>query len=329
MFETKKKLDSKIRFNKSSFQKQLQQARGYKRPGRKIPEKPWEIFLSNVGLNSWLSRIFVAFGLGLLCYIVYVPNFLFIKHINISGLTAAHTEEAKNAINAYFNKKYYPWPQKNWLIFDANELGKYLLAHDQKILKIEAAKKKFPNTLNITLVPRTDAFLIEAGQDKYIASLDGKITADGRTYNFASSTPQGLVKVDIEKAGDWAFGDNILSPDLSRFLLELAAKLHETTGANADNFAIANAADSDLTAQMPAGYKIFFDVKSDLGKVLPGLKLLLAEPGNSNVKNLYYIDLRFGNKAYVCFKNAACARPTVITPQATTTIETSLTPNQP
>src|ERR1700722_470887 len=81
MFNKNKKQKSKIRFQQHSFKNKLNEARNYKRPVRKLPEKNWEIFLHSIGFGSWWSRILAVLAVALVVYVVYIPNFLDIKNI--------------------------------------------------------------------------------------------------------------------------------------------------------------------------------------------------------------------------------------------------------
>src|SRR3954465_9310884 len=103
-FKNKKKVDSRIRFQHSSFKKKLQNARVYKRSQVSLPHTKGGAFFSKVGLNSNFSKFFALLILFFLVYLIYIPNFLFIKNISVN---ANGTNESKilKDVNIFLEKK--------------------------------------------------------------------------------------------------------------------------------------------------------------------------------------------------------------------------------
>ena len=113
--KNKKKLDRRVVYQTRGFKNQLRSARAYKRPQKVLPKNSAEVFLSKIGLGSWLSRWATLLAFFLLIYIVFVPNFLFIKLVNVNGADAATNADAKTLAASYLNKNL-PWPQKNLIL---------------------------------------------------------------------------------------------------------------------------------------------------------------------------------------------------------------------
>jgi pilus assembly protein TadC len=78
------KVDPKIRFQKSGFRKNLEEARNYKRQTKKIPETSLGIFLNTVGLGTIWAKIFFALILVFIVYLVFFPNWFTIKTVSYS-----------------------------------------------------------------------------------------------------------------------------------------------------------------------------------------------------------------------------------------------------
>ena len=108
----KHKIDPRIRYRNSKFSRKLESARGYKRVIRQRPKSSWEVFLANVGLTSWQSKVITGAVFFLLIYLVYIPNFLFIKQVTVNGSDQPTNAVVKSLTDSYLDKKL-PWPQRS------------------------------------------------------------------------------------------------------------------------------------------------------------------------------------------------------------------------
>src|SRR6185437_7888178 len=153
--KNKRKIDSRIRYRNSHFSSKLENARGYKRVIRQRPKNSWEVFLANAGLGTWQSKVITAAVFFLLIYLVYIPNFLFIKQVTVNSSDQTTNDVVKTLTDSYLNKKL-PWPQTNLLLLSKGKLTSYLLDNSQKVLSVDAITKKFPNRLTVSVTPRLD-----------------------------------------------------------------------------------------------------------------------------------------------------------------------------
>lgn len=317
MFGTKKKLDPKLRFQRSDFRQQLSQARNYKRTSRVLPTTGAAVFLSKIGLGSWTARIITALFLLLIIYLVYIPNIFFVKNVNISDSDPGSLAITRDLVNSYLNKMT-PWPQKNLLLLSKNGLKGFLLANSQKILSVNRIDKKFPNTLSLDLSPRVDQFLLQDGDGGlYTISNDGKIT-NSLLFEASSTIPSGLTKLNLQSSGPLAVGQAILRNSDINFIMQLQNQLPKQMGLGIDHLELDNLTAPSLTVYLQNGARLFFDLNTDPSEMLNRLSVLLGQMQPGDVKNLAYIDLRFKDRGYTCLKSQPCAQPAVI-PQATST----------
>ena len=86
-----------------------------------------------------------------------------------------------------------------------------------------------------------------------------------------------------------------------------------------DHFEIPNLQATDLSEYVTLGFKLMFETTTDVGQAVNQAQLILNSLAASQQKNLYYLDMRFGGKAYVCYQNTACVQNVPITQTATTT----------
>src|SRR6185437_1215041 len=235
MFKNKRKIDSRVRYRSSSFSQKLESARGYKRTIRQKPKTPTEVFLATIGLSSWLSRIVTVAVFFLLIYLVYVPNFFFIKHIIINGSDISTNNITSALTDSFLNKKL-PWPQKNYLLLSKNQLEKYLINNSQKIQSVDKISKKFPNQLTINITPRLDSFLlVTPSSTAFTVSGDGLVTGEAIT-DASGTLPSMPFLIKLDSADDLVIGQQALSSTDSNFLQQIKSRLPNITKSDIDYY---------------------------------------------------------------------------------------------
>ena len=290
-----------------------------------MPETDWGVFLSKIGLGSWLSRIATILAFFVLIYIVFIPNFLFIKQITVNGAAAATNTDVKNLTASYLNKNL-PWPQKNLMLLSKSKLKDYLLKNDQKILSVDAINKHFfPSALALSVTPRVDKFLIHAASStSYTISGDGIVTNE-IIEGTSSTLPSLPILIKLNSGSDFTIGQAALSQNQIDFINKLQSQLAGIVGAATDYYQLDNLKSLDLSVYTKNGLKVIFDMNSDLNKTLSQLRLLFSQFAPGDIKRLYYVDMRFADKSYVCYKNTACvAALNLPTDQSATTTPDNL-----
>lgn len=319
MLKQKPKPDPKVRFQNRNFKEQLQSARNYKRTSHKLPEKKWDCFYCKIGLGSWRTKTLAILAILIFGYIVYVPNFLYVKQINITGLKTNDQPALKAVVNTYFSE-HRLWPQNNLLLLSSSKLAVFLLAKQQNLYKIKAVKKQWPSTLSLELQPRTEKYLAEIQERRFVISNDGKILQE-----IPSSSPAtNLTNVKFLQAEAPQIGQDFISSSLLDFMDKLGRQIPAITNAALLRLEMDSPQSFDITALTPTGTKLIFDVKSNLDDALDRLRLLFANISENDKQKLYYIDMRFEKKGYVCFKNTPCTKDINII-NATTSTSTNAT----
>ncbi len=307
--QNKKKIDSKIRFHRPSFQRQLQSARTYKRNPASNSTKSWTGFLSKFKLNSWLSKIITVGVCFLLIYLIYIPNFLFIKHIKIIGAGQETQNITHGLINSYL-QKIWPWPQKNVLLLSKTGLANFLLKNNTKILSIHSVQTELPSTLIVDVLPRVDRLLLQK-QDSYFTISNDGIVSQIIYPNASGTLPSGLSLVKLTETQDVIIGQQFLSPEQVGYIFRLRQELPQAARSEITYFDLTGNK-TTLTAHLKKGNKILFDLGSNLEKILPRLTLLLSQYSDSDLSAIAYVDLRYQDRGYLCLKNAPCAKQTTI-----------------
>jgi cell division septal protein FtsQ len=310
MFGDKKKTDSRVRFQNSRFKNQLKQAREYKRIGRTSPRTSAEVFLSKLGLGSWLSRFATLLVFLLLIYLVFIPNIFFVKHTVINSSQSSDIPGIESLTSSFLDQKL-PRPQKNLVLLSKGKLSEYLQKNDQEILKVTSVQKKFPSTLIINVEPRVDQFLIATASSSYFSvSNDGLITS--QVFPDASgSLPSNLTSIKLDSSDGLLIGHPIFTQSQIDVLNQVNSQLMDAANSPVDYYELSSLDSQDFTTFVKSGLKIKFSFNSDITEELSRLKLLLLQYSASDQKTLYYIDMRFGDNGYVCSKGQPCTNETV------------------
>jgi hypothetical protein len=324
MFQNKRKTDSRIRFQNSRFKHKLEQARGYKRAKRIAPMGSGEIFLSKIGLGSWFSRFATLLIFLVLIYIVFIPNIFFVKDISVNGSVGDESSVIKTLTDSYLSKTL-PWPQKNLILLSKKGLKNFLVKNDQKILSVNSISKKFPSSLTINVTPRVNQFIIQtASSTDFSVANDGLITNE--IFPDSSGTlPGGLALIKIGDSDGIIIGNQALSQNQIKFLNQMQNQLPGVVKSPIIYFEMESLQTPDFTADFKTGPKIMVTFNSDAEQILSRLSLLFSQFSASDIKNLYYVDMRFGDNGYVCKRSAPCAQNTVIPNTAASTSPTNLT----
>lgn len=192
-FNRNKKFDHRGRFLQRRFARRLQLARKYKRPVRPRPSGSFgPKLLISLGLGGRRSRAAVILGILILAYLVYVPNFLYVKTLNITGGSREAQESVRNSVNQYFNEhKISFWPQRNLVLLNKAALAVYLQAHNREIQKLDSVQKDFFGNLSIKFSPRFAKYLLLTSGSAFQISNDGVVLK-----SLAAGPAEALVKPD-------------------------------------------------------------------------------------------------------------------------------------
>ncbi len=223
-FRRKKKLDSRVRFQHEAFTRRLNQQKHYRRRARPIPETGFGRFLAAIGLESTGSKLIMLACLSALIYVVYIPNFLFIKHVQIDGVSEADAATVNQSLDQFFSSSFAPFPQKNLLFLSSDKLSSYILEHNQRIWKIDRIQKKPFNRIVIQLQLKQERYLVAAPLGQLILFNDGTAA---RRWEIDPSKPEnpipdGLIKIVVGPIAAPAMGEAVLSTSLAPKLQQLA-----------------------------------------------------------------------------------------------------------
>ncbi len=236
MFFKKKKpkIDPKIRFQNRQFNQKLHQARTYKRTVRAIPEGGFQRFLTAIGLGSAWKQILALLILGGLIYIVYIPNFLSIQKIIITGMSPDDTTATQNAVEEVIKSAHFFDPQRNLLFLSKSRVSQAVM-HVAGVDRVNSIKKDFKNkTVTISITSKYERFLVRDSEKVYDVYNDGTtkgIAGVDRTYWESLQNP-GMVKIDLKGKVMNADNKQFLSPETVKYILEAEDQMKGIVGSS-------------------------------------------------------------------------------------------------
>lgn len=329
-----KKLDPKVRFQHRSFTQKLREAQTYKRQASQVPETEGEKVLVGLGLDSWVSRIVVGVGIAILVYLVYIPNFLFVNNIVVSGAEESLQNGLRDTVKNYFSDSPFYTAQRNVVLLNIDDLRDYILKHDKNVWQVHEIKKDL-GTLDLQVSFKRDRFVLETPNGQYVLYNDGTAVKQ-RDLNDQTE----LVRISTTATSPVRLGEDYLSPQILKAIELVQDNLERTTKLPVDYYELPSTItdlnqDDDLeagplsvlvpnelivhikaseTEKHVKPFKIYFDASSDLDKALQNLTALIVHMNPAQVSALYYIDMRFPERGFSCAKQAPCAVEPVITP---------------
>lgn len=299
-------MGSKIRFSNKSFKDRLRLARTYKR-NAKIKSEQLYFFeiLTKIGLDSTLKQLLLILFVLVFLSIVYLPNLFYINNIVVKNSNSLE-QNIISATQNYFDLNKFP-PSKNIIFLNSNKLKTYLEKNLISIQKVNSIKKKYFHTIIIETEPRVEKFLVSSQTLETVVSNDGKIIETFHNQQYPDSL-NSLIKIKTDSLENYEIGKELLSNEWVNTLDLLNKTLPPIVKSEIVFFEIQNLNFKEISANSKSGTKYFFNLNNQLEKNLERLKLLLQQNSDINDKNLTYIDMRYGEKAYVCKINSECSK---------------------
>ncbi len=337
MFNREKpKFNSKVRFQHRTFVEKLKAAQGYKRQAKKIPETDQEKILSGLGLDSLWSKIAVGLGILILIYLVYIPNFLFIKTIEVQGAEGDERNHIIVLTKEYFKQSALYAPQRNLIFLDGKKLADYLVKHDPQLKSVIKTTKDL-GKITLAIELKQEKFELVSANGNYALYNDGTFSRD--LANLPIEQKPGLLKVETKASLELRPGESFFSGQVANALTKIqigfppnrsfvldyfelpvaSTELKQDSLSTGDDL---NLLASPLAVLIPnelvvytkpaekfnaKPFKVYFDASSDIEKAMVNFSALMTELPPNQLASLAYVDMRFPDRSFVCLSSAACA----------------------
>ncbi len=336
-FRAKNKKKTSSRFSQVAFQSRVRHASAYRRNGQ-----GWKRDVQV--LRAFFSRVrvwpFVAVGvvITLLGVLIYHPALFHIRRIVVTGLPPAWAQEVQSQSERYVaDSRFLFLPGKNLLFVDTKGLAAYVTAVNTHVQSVETVLRRWPHGLEIRAVPRVPAYAWTDAptQQSVLISNDGKVLPENERGSSALLSLRGS-RLATKEMGGQAIGGALLQALevvrtqfsqrtglTSLAAVELVPLVSTTAVPTAQS--LASSAVEDLlvpavthelrvellpdAAYATPAFVVYLDVSSSVTDALDRLRVLLERQPAERRAELYYVDLRFPARAYVCVRSASCAAP--------------------
>lgn len=289
---------SKIRFQKSDFRQQLKHARDYK---RQRGFNQIRHFFYNLGHAVWLlwAALFVLAAI----YFVYIPNFLDFRVIDINGADSPTRAQVLTTTQNYLVQKLL-LAQRNYFFLSQKKLADFILKQDTTIWKVPKITTSFPHTLVITVVPRTIQFEVKSLTQDVLVSSDGLVRQD---ITAQSSTTIAALTISLSSTSTISTDQKIFSDTFLSQINTAQSLTHSQLGLTVTDITLDSLDSQSFIEHTDSGITIKLSIHDSMDKIFNQIQLILANLQDSQKKNLYYIDMRYADRGFVCFKDTACA----------------------
>ncbi len=223
-----KKLDPKVRFQHKQFTGKLVTARNYKRSASAIPETGFEKILTRIGIGSTWSQIGLGILVAVLLYLIYLPNFLTVKTITISGLSDTQARDLELAIRNEVANTHFFYPEKN-LVFLRNKIVYDAAATLPDISTIASIHKSYSKQeLVIEAESKYEKFLVKSDDHVYDIFNDGlyKGEAGVSLEAWEGVVNPHMIKIHIPGTVSAGNKTQFLNRDLVKYIDTLNQKLN-------------------------------------------------------------------------------------------------------
>ncbi|MBU6447364.1 hypothetical protein KGQ24_00795 [Patescibacteria group bacterium] len=336
-------MDTK-RFHNPQYKSQIQAARNYKRQARVRPEGRLQAVLYHLGLGSWKNRAIAVLILGLLVYLIYFAGFLKVKGIDVTGADLNVTAQVQNEFNSFIRGRVgLVFPESNILFFSKSKFTQYLLSSNYGVASVTGIKKHLFGGISLQISQRFPLYVLEiASQQTQAVPTQQSAPAAPVNSNKTSGTPGKPASVQqqpsavpmnyyilnsdstigsqitadqigqliplVDTAQDQIKpGDKFLNGGQNDFLNYINSNANPKLSLDVVSYQVPGRASNQLIVYFKQGFKVLFNSSTDPQEYLGRLQKIWLQLSQQQQSTLVYLDLRFENNAYACYKGSPCA----------------------
>jgi len=255
----------------------------------------------------WFAFLGLALALTFL-YVFVFFDFFQVKHIVISGNNKVQSLPIKNLVETRA-RCYLKIGEKNIcssksiFLLSSPKIENYILAFSPEIKKARI-KKKLPDSLIIEIEERSEfaevcfsngpCFEVDETGTAFKESI--LMRQEDDAANVFQARQASLV-LELDQDNKARLGDKIINSDYLFKAERIRSQFSNNLELSPIKFALSEK--TRLAVKIEEGVKIHFNLEGNIDDQLENLKILLEEKiEREDLKNLEYIDLRFGNRIY-------------------------------
>lgn len=271
-------------------------------PGRRnqtlVKKKPIDRGREKI-FSRFLFKALVFLFVAVSFYAIVFSGYAEIGIVTVSGLQKIKKDEVSGEINRYLEEKHWKvFSKGNFFIFSESALTGRLEEEFGRIKKIEITKK-FPNAIRVAIEERQALILWCVRSGCFVVDEDGNIYA--KAEEESSELQQNeLIRVSDFSAGEAEMGDNVLSAENVRFVLEVKKELEDELDIGmTDDLRIPSRVAQEINVKTEEGWEAYLNMRIPVEKTVRMLGTFLAkEIDEEDRKRLEYVDLRVEDKVF-------------------------------
>lgn len=238
--------------------------------------------------SFWLSVLALIIFLAVF-YLISFSSIFQVKEIEISGNQKVPTEDIKGLVKDTLPRRILFFDSGSILLIDLRRTREELLDKLPQIKKVEF-DRDFLSKLIVSIEERKPVAIVENGEK------DLFIDDQGIAFEEVSERGSWLLIKDPNQSQDLKLGEKVVEEEKLSPILEIKSELREL-GIRISLAEVIGQHRVDI--ETLEGWKIYFDLESDISKQVFNLDLVLKEKISLEKReNLEYVDLRFGNQIY-------------------------------
>ncbi|MBP9686220.1 MAG: hypothetical protein KBD66_00265 [Candidatus Doudnabacteria bacterium] len=335
VFRAKTKKRTPSRFTNVAFQSRVKRASAYRRS-----EQGWkrdiQVFRALVSRVQIWPILCVVAVVAVLSVLTYYPALFHVRRVVVSGLPAGWAAEVQHQTERYLeDARFLFLPGNNLALIDRSGLAAYVTTVNAHVQRVEGVVRRWPHTLEIRAVPRLPAYVWSGlpTEPPVLISNDGKVLPESERGESVPLPLYGSTLATTEVGGQAVGGDLLRALEVVRaefsfrtglptpatvklIPLVSVAPLPTASGLppSAAEGLVVPAVTHELRVEVPASgqyqtaaFAVLLDISTSLSDVFDRLRVLLERQPVERKVELYYVDLRFPARAYVCIRSAPCA----------------------
>jgi cell division septal protein FtsQ len=276
-----------------------------------------------------LKNRFLWFGLAGLCVfcaivygIFFTPVFQ-IQHIEITGAEKVSVERIEHITQEYIQKKVLFFSINNIFFADEDNVARQAQEEFPSIEHIDV-QTKFPNKVHIVITERggvtiwcqkksyeveiSDAPIAESdvnNQESAARSFRQCFATDSNGVIFEKKEPENEIILSSNNT-EAVLGDRVIDPTLLLTILDFEKEMNSSELFAQAGLRVLSAhvvSEERVNAKISEGWEIYFNPAKDMSWQVTKIKLVLEqEIPKEKRSQLEYIDLRFGDQAYIKYR---------------------------
>lgn len=244
MFFNKKKskIDPKVRFQNRQFNQKLHQARTFKRVAKPVPDSKLDKFLNRIGLGSRLMQIATLLLLIVVVYLVYIPNFLSLQSIFVTGASSADSSAIERAIRTELGNAPFYNPQRNILFLSKARVQKAVQSVAGVDSIVSITKNYNQKTLTVSVISKYEKYLVRTNDHVFDVYNDGTLKGEAgiNRDGWASVVNPNMIKVDIASVVTTSNTREFFNANTTQYLNELYDQIKGILGSTFDYVSLPN-----------------------------------------------------------------------------------------